>query len=210
MEKYSTKTWIKLPVKEWLESSTRFELDPGQRSIWADLLALGGRSRFEGIIASGKNDNSGEYIGYPITWYCATLHVSEDLFKSTINVCEEKNKIRIESDLLQNLVIRLVNWAKYQSEFSRQKSYRGGKCLFENSMWFDYSVFQEALQAYGWEEEKIKHYYEAAQDYSLANNATYSNWIAAVRNWERKERQQNNRKVQHEHTHIHQGDKKFL
>jgi len=45
--------WIKLWVEEWLGGTTRFELDPAERSVWADLLAMAGRSKFPGIIASG-------------------------------------------------------------------------------------------------------------------------------------------------------------
>jgi hypothetical protein len=37
-----------------------------------------------------------------------------------------------------------------------------------------------------WPVEKIAYYHQAAIDYSDANGTQYLNWIAAVKNWDRR------------------------
>jgi len=57
---------------------------------------------------------------------------------------------------------------------------------FEKSPFYDKEKFSEALP--GWSPEKKKLYYEKAKGYSEANGGQYLNWIAAVKNWERKDK----------------------
>lgn len=60
------------------------------------------------------------------------------------------------------------------------------KHIFINSPFYSYDSFKEELK--GWSEKKIRHYYEAAKDYSKANpSKTYANWVSAIRNWDRRE-----------------------
>lgn len=67
-----------------------------------------------------------------------------------------------------------------------KKRARARKVLFSDSEYYDKATFAIALQAYGWEREKIEYYWAAADDYSKSKGATYIDWIAAVRNWDRK------------------------
>jgi phage replication O-like protein O len=57
------------------------------------------------------------------------------------------------------------------------------KHLFKNSPFFDISKFSEKLTE--WPIEKITYYYHAAKDWSEAENKKKSNWISAVKNWDR-------------------------
>lgn len=122
--KPSKKNWVKLWVDEWLTGTTRFELSEKQRSIWIDLLAMAGKSRFPGIIASGKYDNG--YRGYPLSYLSGTLVYDATDFKDALNQCEKYGKIKIEymeHDGSENVVIFINSWAKYQSEYLRQRKY---------------------------------------------------------------------------------------
>ena len=122
--KPSKRNWVKLWVDEWLSGTTRFELSEKQRSIWIDLIALAGKSRFPGIIASGQYEDS--YRGYPLSYLAGSLVYSEVDFIDALNNCEKYGKIRIERhvhDDIENLVIHINNWDKYQSEYLRQRKY---------------------------------------------------------------------------------------
>ena len=117
--------WIKLWVEEWLGGTTRFELDPAERSVWADLLAMAGRSKFPGIIASGHYDDG--YRGYPLQYLAGILVCPDAIILNTLKKCESKGKIKLERkihDGTEDCVIIIVNWEKYQSEYQRQVQYR--------------------------------------------------------------------------------------
>jgi hypothetical protein len=69
---------------------------------------------------------------------------------------------------------------------------RTGAVLFKNSDVFDFTVFRQKLEE--WPEEKCKHYFDSANDYSESKGKKYINWIAAVRGWDRKEPWENRKK----------------
>ncbi len=62
-----------------------------------------------------------------------------------------------------------------------------GKHSFENSPYFNFNKFKYALPK--WTRQKIQLYYDKAVGYSEANGGKYLNWISAVKNWERKDRE---------------------
>ena len=122
--KPSRRSWVKLWVDEWLAGTTRFELSERQRAIWIDLIAMAGKSRFPGIVASGQYEDG--YRGYPLSYLAGTLVYNETDFMDALNTCEHYGKIRIEKhehDGIENLVIYINNWGKYQSEYLRQRKY---------------------------------------------------------------------------------------
>ena len=63
-----------------------------------------------------------------------------------------------------------------------------GKHLFKNSPFYDKATFKNAFQE--WSNEKLKFWYESAEDYS-AQGHMYKDWSAAVRSWERKDSKNN-------------------
>jgi hypothetical protein len=65
---------------------------------------------------------------------------------------------------------------------------QSGLTSFEDSIWFDFVVFREALK--DWDEDKCQYFYEQASNYSLSKLAKYGSWVAAVRNWDRRSPEQ--------------------
>lgn len=122
--KSTRRAWIKLWVHEWLDGTTRFELDEKERGVWVDLMALAGDSKFPGIIASGQLN--GVLRGYPLSYLSGKLVISMETLKSTLQKCEQYGKIKVEKNS-EEYVIRITNFAKYQSEYLRQKEYYVGQ-----------------------------------------------------------------------------------
>ena len=108
--------WIKLWCKECLTGSIRFDFTPAERSVWYDLLALAGESRKDGTIAANNE------VPYPHEWIAGTLNIPIKLLESVLIKCKQTDRI-----LEDNHGIHLNNWAKYQSEYDRQRPYRKAK-----------------------------------------------------------------------------------
>ena len=119
--------WVKLWVSDWLDGTTRYQMNGAQRAFWIDLLAMAGRGRVGGIVCSGKDGN--KLIGYPIEKF-QSLSPSEPLdVLKTLKLFERTGKIKIEVEKndfgLTLYVIHIVSWHRYQSEYERIKKYRG-------------------------------------------------------------------------------------
>jgi hypothetical protein len=114
--KVMAKKWIKLWVSESLRGTIRFDFTPEERGVWYDLLALAGDCRQDGIIGASGNHP------YPSRWIADTLNISEELLERTLRKCIKTQRIERNRDGL-----RIVNWARYQSEYDRQKPYREAK-----------------------------------------------------------------------------------
>lgn len=120
------RNWVKLWVNEWLDGTTRYEMSGAQRAFWIDLLALAGRSRFPGIVCAGSDDGE-RFIGYPLRVFHALDAASEIDLEETLKLFEKTGKVRVETTALKPvklIKIEILNWGKYQSEYSRQKPYR--------------------------------------------------------------------------------------
>jgi hypothetical protein len=63
------------------------------------------------------------------------------------------------------------------------------KHSFENSIYFDKKKFKEEFPE--WEREKLAKYYESALLYSQSKGVKYLNWAAAIKNWEKRDNQNN-------------------
>ncbi len=124
--RFGRRSWVKLWVNEWLDGTTRFEMSDAQRAFWIDLLALAGRSRFPGRICAGEV--GGAFVGYPLNKFQALMAEPIDV-EQTLQLFEKTGKIKLTatSETPTKLVmIELLNWDRYQSEYQRQKKYRKG------------------------------------------------------------------------------------
>jgi len=108
--------WIKIYVRESLRGSLRLDLNYGQRGIWYDLLLMAGDSRQEGVIQAAPG------LAYPVDYIASTLRTPEKVLRETITLLEQTGRITIDKG-----IITIVNWHKYQSEYTRQKPSRDKK-----------------------------------------------------------------------------------
>lgn len=107
------RTWVKFWVIGWLHGSIRWQLDPAERSVWADLICLAGECGQNGAIC----DNDG--VALPRAFIAGQFNIPTTLLDRTIAKCIHDNRLTDNDGLLH-----IVNWEKYQSEYDRQKPYR--------------------------------------------------------------------------------------
>jgi len=85
--------------------------------------------------------------------------------------------------------ISKVNRSKVNIEPNSNELTPSKKHSFENSIYFDKKKFKEAFPE--WEREKLAKYYESALLYSQSKGVKYLNWAAAIKNWEKRDNQNN-------------------
>jgi len=108
--------WVKIWVDESLTGTVRFDLIPAERSIWYDLIILAGACRVPGQISSN------ETTPFPHDYIANLLQVPLDLLQTTLKKLADTGRISENEN-----GIHITNWLKYQSEYDRQKKYRGRK-----------------------------------------------------------------------------------
>jgi len=107
------RSWVKLYITGWLHGSIRWELEPEERSVWADLICLAGECNNGGRIC----DNDGK--PFPKSFIANQLNIPKELLDRTIAKCKHEGRLEDTND-----IIVIANWASYQSEYERQKPYR--------------------------------------------------------------------------------------
>ena len=112
----SKMTWVKIYVTGWLHGSIRWQLEPDERGVWADLIVLAGQCLQRGKIC----DNDGK--PFPREFIANQLNIPKELLDRTIAKCRREGRIDERDD-----IIVLTNWTAYQSEYERQKQYRTEK-----------------------------------------------------------------------------------
>jgi len=113
MTRARKRTWVKFWVTGWLHGSIRWQLEPDERSVWADLICLAGECGHEG----GITDNDG--CPLPRSFVASQLNIPPELLDRTIAKCRHDGRLA-DSDT----TIIITNWQVYQSEYERQKPYR--------------------------------------------------------------------------------------
>ena len=116
----SKRAWIKIHCEQWLTGSMR-NLGPFERAIWIDLLVLAGNGTYGdlGLISLTPK------IGISDNDIASIVTISKAKWKTTKRLFRDLGMIEVwNTDGYKN-VIKIVNWNKYQSEYGRQKSYRG-------------------------------------------------------------------------------------
>ena len=106
--------WFKLYPVQWLTGTIRFEYDPAERAVFIDLLSK-----------AAVNDPPGEVKFMNYKQLAANFQVPVEVLESTIEkgIKYEKFKYK-KSRKKHEKILKVVNWAKYQSEYLRQKPYR--------------------------------------------------------------------------------------
>lgn len=94
--------WIPLWIDKWLMGSTRFELEPGERSVFIDLMALGAKD--DGYIRANVS------TGYPHEYLARSLNISIELLETAISRCAHFGKIK----KLKNGIYYVKNWESYK------------------------------------------------------------------------------------------------
>jgi hypothetical protein len=120
-----SRPWFKVWTNEWLDGTTRFQMTGAQRAFWMDLIAQAARSRYPGVICSGKDGDG--FVGYPLTTFCALDPGGELDILATFELFAGTGKIVLEvtsEKPVKLYKVTIINWGKYQSEYLRQKSYR--------------------------------------------------------------------------------------
>ena len=94
--------WIPLWLDKWLGGSTRFELEPAERSVWIDLMALAGKH--DGWIRPNED------MSFTRQYLAHSFYVSEELLNTTIKKCQKHGKLKV----LDNGQMQIINWDKYK------------------------------------------------------------------------------------------------
>lgn len=111
----SQRTWIKIYCDKWINGTLREE-PLALRGLWVDLLTLAG---------NGTYGDAGK-IGLPQNVPLTDNQVAAILKIEPQEWLDGKSRL-IETDRVRETaegLIEIINWKKYQSEYSRQKSYR--------------------------------------------------------------------------------------
>jgi len=117
------RAWVKFAVTGWLHGSIRWQLEPEERGVWADLICLAGECSQNGMIC----DNDGR--PYPRQYIANQLNIPQELLDRTVAKCRREGRLDDRDDILI-----VTNWAAYQSEYERQKKYRNAdkhRSIFE-------------------------------------------------------------------------------
>ena len=112
--------WIKLYVEETFSGSTFIELTYKERYVWWGLLLMAGRSPEDGrVMKRWDTGYTPQQLAYELD--CPASIVRSALAKM-INRRKDEDVPKIK--ILDNGIIEICNWHKYQSEYQRQKPYR--------------------------------------------------------------------------------------
>lgn len=104
------KPWLKFYSKPWLHGSLRFDCTPEERSVWADLLALGNESRNRGVIQA--NDDT----PYPHPWLANQLNISLELLERCLAKFTTQERIHVNET-----GIHILNFDWYQKQFGLKR-----------------------------------------------------------------------------------------
>jgi hypothetical protein len=98
---------------KWIHGSIRQDLQPDERSVWSDFLALAGLTREprRGFIERSKG------IPYPKNVLTCMLNITEELFDRTVTKCVKEGRLKVFKDG----TMYLANWERYNEVESWHK-----------------------------------------------------------------------------------------
>ena len=102
MKEKTTQLWIPLYIDKWIFGSTRIELEPDERGVFVDLLALAAKD--QGFIRAN------ETTPYPHQQLAGLLNIPIELLDSALVKCLHFEK------LIEPIpgIYKLKNWDEYQ------------------------------------------------------------------------------------------------
>lgn len=101
-----SKPWAKLWWESILSGSMIKDLEPDERAVFFELMAVACGSVREGYIEIWKD------MGYSNDQLSSILNVSKELLDRAVTKCISQNRL----ELLSGNVIHFVNWEKYQKK----------------------------------------------------------------------------------------------
>ena len=100
------KPWAKLWWESVLSGSMIKDLEPDERAVFFELMAVACGSVREGYVEIWKD------MGYSSDQLSSILNVSKELLDRAVTKCISQNRL----ELLGGNVIHFVNWEKYQKK----------------------------------------------------------------------------------------------
>lgn len=128
--------WIKLYPQQCLEGSIRYQLEPDERGVWYDLLVFAGICNQDGWIRDRDKR------AFPIQFIANRLNIPLELLERTVEKCLTEGRVEGNEDK----GLRIANWKVYQSEYERQKPYRGRKSKAEDPKKYAKGSFGHLVQ----------------------------------------------------------------
>jgi hypothetical protein len=132
--------WFKIYPQKWLLGSTRFEISLEQRAIFIDFLSM-----------ASLNDPPGEFPYFSLDQLGHQCCCAREIVEKAIERLIQTEKI-VHFPKKKRIIIK--NWAKYQSEYERQKPYRSQEKASNKVTTPD--ITKLPLEGEGEEEEKEK------------------------------------------------------
>lgn len=99
--------------------------------------------------------------------------------KNNKNDKKEENDIPPQTDLFG------------ETPKKKQKGKKEGACLFENSKYHDFTIFEKEFDKPEFAGIDIYYYYQAISDWSASGGKKKHDWIATARNWMRSDMSKN-------------------
>lgn len=114
----------KINSQLWLNGSIRVDLEPDERSVWADLLALAGitRESRRGWIERSQG------IPYTKDWLLNTLQITEELFDRAVQKCKIEGRLQVYEDG----TMYITNWEQYNDTNALKAKVAGKQAQKEN------------------------------------------------------------------------------
>ena len=143
--------WIPLWIDKWIFGATRIELQPDERAVWTDFMALAAKDN--GHIRANP------ITPYPSQQLSGLLCISEELLARSLKRFIETKKIEEIFIKNENVEIfagyRLINWVDYQlSERHKRRFEQAKKETDRMSKKTD--TMSPKIGAIGYKEEDIK------------------------------------------------------
>ncbi len=112
MKSRAAPPWIPLWIDKWLFGSTRHELQPDERGVWVDLMALSAKDN--GFIRANEG------LPYPNEQLAGMLCIHVELLLRTVERCKQVGKLVEQEDR----TFYLPSWDEYKLSSRHQRRFK--------------------------------------------------------------------------------------